>query len=327
MKDEVASPVAKATTSKFKRKLQADKNYISVMGKIFAVLQYFISKGPKQQTVAFQEIASALPFARTTVHRILYSLGKLGYLEKVEGGSHYRLAEKFFELTEPAVHFRRLQSVAKSVMVRLLIQFAETVNLGVLENGHVTHIDVLQSPSALRIAANPGERNPVHSTALGKAILAFLPEDEVESILEQNPLIKMTPKTITQKARLFEHLATVREQGVVFDLEENLTGVVCVAAPIFDRLGRVVASLSVSGPASRMESKLLQVQEEVRQAGIEISRTLNPQRGSTTGSHASRSNTAPAEAQGHEAEAPMNPSVRPRGGPESFIRVEAESKK
>ncbi|HEX5483463.1 MAG TPA: IclR family transcriptional regulator [Terriglobia bacterium] len=303
--------MAKGTASNSKRKPQADKNYISVMGKIFAVLQYFINRGGKQEPVAFQEIASALPFARTTVHRILYSLGKLGYLEKVEGGSHYRLAEKFFELTGPAVHFRRLQSVAKSVMVKLLIQFAETVNLGVLENGHVSYIDVLQSPSALRIAANPGERNPAHSTALGKAILAFLAEEEVQSILEQNPLIKMTPRTITQKARLFEHLATIREQGVVFDLEENLTGVVCVAAPIFDRLGRVVASISVSGPASRMESKLLQVQEEVRQAGVEISRALNPQRAPTAIPPPSRSNAAPVETQGQEAESQTNPSVRP----------------
>src|SRR5579884_2014917 len=90
------------------------ENYISVTGKIFAVLQYFIDRGAKQQPVAFQEIASALPFARTTVHRILYSLEKLGYLEKAEVRAHYRLAAKFFELTEPAVHFRRLQSVARS---------------------------------------------------------------------------------------------------------------------------------------------------------------------------------------------------------------------
>jgi len=288
--------VAKATATNSRRK-QADKNYISVTGKIFAVLQYFIERGAKQQAIAFQEIASALPFARTTVHRILYSLEKLGYLEKAEARAHYRLAAKFFELTEPAVHFRRLQSVARSAMVKLLIQFSETVNLGVLENGQVTHIDVLQSPSALRIAANPGERNPVHSTALGKAILAFLPESEVEAILKQHPLIKMTPKTITQKAHLLEHLASVRERGVAFDLEENLTGVVCVAAPIFDQLGRVVASLSVSGPASRMESKLLQIQDEVRSVGEAISRTLSPQSTSRTSSQSLQPHSASPESQ------------------------------
>jgi IclR family transcriptional regulator, KDG regulon repressor len=289
--------VARRKPSSSSPKQQADKNYISVSGKIFAVLQYLIDKGSKQQPVAFQEIAASLPFARTTVHRILYSLEKLSYIEKAESRAHYRLAAKFFELTEPAVHFRRLRSVARSVMVKLLIEFAETVNLGVLEAGQVIHIDVLQSPSALRIAANPGDTNPVHSTALGKAILAFLPEQDVDSILRQRSLLKMTPKTITQKPLLLEDLAVIRERGVAFDLEENLTGVVCVAAPIFDQLGRPVASVSVSGPASRMESKLLQLQNQVRDAGKAISRTLSPGRDSQGGLQPSKSQPSNGEVQ------------------------------
>ena len=258
-----------------KRK-QVDKNYIGVTAKIFSLLEYFIKEGAKQQAISFQEISSALPFARTTVHRILYSLEKLGYVEKADAKAHYRLGSKFFELTEPAVHFRRLQSLAKAVMIDLLVRYSETVNLGVLDDGQVAYVEVLQSPSALRIAANPGDRNPVHSTALGKVILAFLPEGEVESSLEEHPLIKMTPKTITQKAHLIEHLAAVREQGVAFDLGENVEGVVCVAAPIFDQRGRIVAGVSVSGPTSRMESKLSGIRDDVRSAGLKISRMLGP---------------------------------------------------
>jgi DNA-binding IclR family transcriptional regulator len=258
-----------------KRK-QVDKNYIGVTAKIFSLLEYFIKEGAKQQAISFQEISRALPFARTTVHRILYSLEKLGYVEKADAKAHYRLGPKFFELTEPAVHFRRLQSLAKAVMIDLLVRYSETVNLGVLDDGQVAYIEVLQSPSALRIAANPGDRNPVHSTALGKVILAFLPEQDVEAILEEHPLIKMTSKTITQKAHFIEHLAAVREQGRAFDLGENVDGVICVAAPVFDQRGRVVAGLSVSGPASRMESKLSGIRDEVRQAGLKISRMLGP---------------------------------------------------
>lgn len=268
--------MVKGTTIHSKRKRQVDKNYISVMGKIFAVVEYFIQRGAKQEPVAFQEIAAALPFARTTVHRILYSLEKLGYLEKADVRAHYRLAAKFFELAQPAVHFRLLQSAARSAMLKLLIEFGETVNLGVLEDGQVTHIEVFQSPSAFRIAANPGSKNPLHSTALGKALLAFLPEEEIDSILKAHPLIKMTPKTITHKDHLLEHLASIRERGVALDIEENLTGVECVGAPIFDHLGRVVASLSLSGPAVRMEPKLSRVQDEVRNAAMAVTRTLNP---------------------------------------------------
>jgi IclR family KDG regulon transcriptional repressor len=255
---------------------QVDKNYIGVTAKIFSLLEYFIKEGAKQQAISFQEICAALPFARTTVHRILYSLEKLGYVEKADAKAHYRLGTKFFELTEPAVHFRRLQSLAKAVMTDLLVRYSETVNLGVLDEGQVAYIEVLQSPSALRIAATPCDRNPVHCTALGKVILAFLTPEEVESIVAQHPLIRMTPKTITQRAHLVEHLAAVREQGVAFDLGENVDGVVCVAAPIFDQHGRVLAGLSVSGPAIRMEPKLSSVREDVRAAGVKISRTLGP---------------------------------------------------
>jgi IclR family KDG regulon transcriptional repressor len=262
--------------AKKKTKPQADKNYIGVTAKIFAVLEYFIQEGPRQQSISFQELYGALPFARTTVHRILYSLEKLGYVEKAEVRAHYHLGPKFFALTQPAVQFRRLQSVAHAVLLELLVRHSETVNLGVLDDGQVAYLDVVQSPSALRIAANPGDRNPMHSTSLGKAILAYLPDVEVEAILKQYPLIRMTSKTITQRAHLLQHLASVREQGVAFDLGENVDGVLCVAAPVFDQHGRVVASLSVSGPTSRMESKLMAIRDDVKSAGVKISRLLGP---------------------------------------------------
>jgi IclR family transcriptional regulator, KDG regulon repressor len=257
-------------------RVQADKNYIEVMGKIFAVLEHLVEVGSAQRSVAFADLTRSVPFARTTVHRILYSLEKLGYVEKDEMTSRYQLAGKFFELTGPAVNFRRLRSVSQGVMQQLLLRFGETINLGVIEDSQVAYIDVLQSPSALRIAAIPGERNPVHCTALGKAMLAFLPENELAAALEHNPLIRRTPKTITQKKHLLEHLASVREHAVALDMEENLTGVVCVASPIFDQGGRVIAGLSISGPASRMMPKLSQVQEEVRSSASALSRMLSP---------------------------------------------------
>jgi len=258
------------------RGVQADKNYIAVMGKIFAVLEYFVESGSTQRAIAFADLARALPFARTTVHRILYSLEKLGYLDKDEMTSRYYLAAKFFDLTRPATNFRRLQSISRSVMQQLLLRFGETINLGIIEDHQVVYIEVLQSPSALRIAAIPGERNPVHCTALGKAMLAFLPDNEVEAILEHGQLIRRTPKTITQRRHLREHLASVRERSVALDMEENLMGVVCVAAPIFDQSGTVIAGLSVSGPATRMLPKLRQVQDEVRSYASAISRMLGP---------------------------------------------------
>jgi IclR family transcriptional regulator, KDG regulon repressor len=253
---------------------RVDRNFIAVAGKLFSVLEYFISEGARQQSISVQEMSKALPLARTTLHRILHTLERLAYVEKGEGKARYRLGPRFFELTEPAVHFRKLQSVAKSIMLELMIRYGETVNLGVIDEGQVDHIEVIQSPSALRIAAHPGDRNPVHSTALGKVIMAFLPEDAIDSIFQDYPMIRMTPKTITQRTHFLKHLALVREQGIAFDLGENIDGVTCVAAPVFDRQGHVVAGLSISGPTSRMEAKMADLQEDVRKSGLAISRML-----------------------------------------------------
>lgn len=107
-------------------------------------------------------------------------------------------------------------------------------------------------------------------------MLAFLPEKEVQAILEQNPMIRRTPKTITQRKHFLEHLASVRERAVALDIEENVNGVVCVASPIFDHRGMVIAGLSVSGPATRMEPKLSQVQAEIRTSASALSRMLSP---------------------------------------------------
>jgi IclR family transcriptional regulator, KDG regulon repressor len=255
---------------------QADKNYIAVMGKIFSVLEYVTNKGARQDSVSASDLARDLPYSRTTIHRILYSLEKLKYIEKVEASSQYRLASKFFELTGVAVHFRQLQASAKPVMQSLMTRHGETVNLGVLDGGQVAYIDVLQSPSALRIAGFPGDRTPLHSTSLGKVLLAFLPEHEVSAILSEQPLIKKTPQTIVRKGHLLEHLASVREQGVAFDLEENLGGVTCVAAPIFDHSHRIIAAISVSGPTARMNAKLNAVRDDVRSSGLVIGRMLAP---------------------------------------------------
>ena len=254
---------------------QADKSYIAVMGKIFYVLERFVDD-TTNRGLAFSQIAKDLPFSRTTIHRILYTLAKLGYVEKTEIASHYRLTRKFHDISGTILSFQHLQAVSKPVMRTLLIRYSETVNLGSLDGGEVTYLDVAQSPNALALAAFPGDRNPVHSTALGKAMLAFLPESQIRTILGQSPLFRRTSHTITQHARFLEHLATVRGERVALDQEENLEGVTCVAAPIFGPTGKVIAAFSVSGPASRMTAKLSALKSDVRAAATSVTKILKP---------------------------------------------------
>lgn len=254
---------------------QPDKSYIAVMGKVFYVLERFVDD-TTNRGLAFSQIAKDLPFSRTTIHRILYTLAKLGYVEKTEIASHYRLTRKFHDISGTILSFQHLQAVSKPVMRTLLVRHAETVNLGSLDGGEVTYLDVAQSPNALPLAAFPGDRNPAYCTALGKAMLAFLPEAQIRAILGQSPLFPRTSHTITQHARFLQHLETVRGERVALDQEENVEGVTCVAAPIFGPSGKVMAAFSVSGPANRMTAKLSALKSDVRAAAISVTRILKP---------------------------------------------------
>ena len=252
---------------------QTDKSYIAVTSKIFGVLECFVGDAANEG-VAFSRISDALPFSRTTIHRILYTLGKLGYVEKSEIGSRYRLTTKFHEISGNILFVQQIQAVSKSVMNTLLIRYSETVNLGSLDGTEVAYLDVARSRSALPLAAFPGDRNPAHCTALGKAMLAFLPEQQIKSILSNGPLVKRTSKTITEQYRLWEHLTLIRQERVAFDLEENVDGVACVAAPIFGANGRVIAAFSVSGPVRRMSEKLSDLKSDIRAVASSVTRTL-----------------------------------------------------
>lgn len=254
---------------------QADKSYIAVTEKIFDVLERFVDD-TGNRGLPFSQIAEHLPFSRTTIHRILYTLTKLGYVEKTDIPSHYRLTRKFHDISGTILSFQHLQTVSKPVMRTLLVRYSETVNLGSLDGSEVTYLEVAQSSSALPLAAFPGDRNPVHCTALGKAMLAFLPEPQLRVILGQSPLFRRTSHTITQPTSFLQHLALVRGERVALDQEENVDGVICVAAPIFGPAGKVMAALSVSGPSSRMAAKLNALKSDVRAAATSVTRILKP---------------------------------------------------
>jgi IclR family KDG regulon transcriptional repressor len=120
-----------------------------------------------------------------------------------------------------------------------------------------------------------GQRNPLHCTGVGKVLLSGMTNDEIDRVIAERGLKKYTPNTITNRNDLFEEIERVRNEGVAYDHEELNIGVKCIAAPIFNRAGRVVASVSISGPGQRFLSEKIHLFEsEVKTAGYEISRGL-----------------------------------------------------
>src|SRR6266571_2429277 len=224
-----------------------DKNFVGVTQKIFSVLEA-LSQQPKSG-LPLDEITEITGMAKTTVHRLLYSMGKLGYIEQDPVTNLYSLSGKFFELGTNALPYQRLTVLAKPLMQSLLLTFGESVTLAVPMSGLAIYILVLESPKPHRVAAAVGNYSYFHCTSVGKSITAYLSPDELEQSLIRYGLPAMTPSSITTRSRLEEELAKVRAEGVAVDNEENTQGIICVGGPIFASEGRPIAALSISGPS------------------------------------------------------------------------------
>ena len=265
-----AGPGRKSQTPN--RTAARDKNFIALTDKLFGVLEAF-SQNPKAP-VTLEEITQSVGLAKTTVHRLLYSMKKIGYVDQNEQSGKYMLAPKFFELGRAVLPYQRVAALARPLLENLRIRCGESVHVGVLDKGLITYIAVLESQNPYRCAAVIGEVNFAHSTAIGKCLLAELSEQQVEEVIREHGLSKLARNTITNGTQLLQELRRVHEEGVAINIEENIDGVICVAAPVRDQSGQTVAALSVSGPAIRMEVILDGAKQEVKRVAARISGML-----------------------------------------------------
>ena len=254
------------------RKAQSDKHFVAGTQRLFAVLEA-LSQQPKVG-LPLEEVTQICGLPKTTVYRLLYSMQKLGYVEQDPVTTLYSLAGKFFEMGANALPYQRLTVIAKPLMQTLLLSFGESVNLAVPKGGGAIYIAVLESPKPHRVAASVGGFSFLHSTSVGKAIAAYLPDEDRERQLNRHGLPPLTSTTITSRQRFDEELSRVRSEGVALDNEENAPGIICVGGPIFASAKRPIAALSVSGPSIRMSQNLPAIQTAVREAVRRISTLL-----------------------------------------------------
>jgi IclR family acetate operon transcriptional repressor len=154
-------------------------------------------------------------------------------------------------------------------------EFGETVNLGTLRLGRLVYLEMLESEHSLRTAVAVGGSDHLHSTALGRAILAALPAEETRAVLAATDRVPVTPRTRVDLGELEAELDRTRERGYALDDEENETGARCVGVAVRDERGRPVAALSISGPAHRMEPELLpRMAARLAAAAAELERAL-----------------------------------------------------
>jgi IclR family KDG regulon transcriptional repressor len=197
------------------------------------------------------ELAKRLGLGKGSAYRLLATLVRRGYVEKDPQNDRYRLTYRLFAVGSRVAGRLGLREIAHPVMERLRTETGETVNLGVLDDFRTVSIHLVESPQILGIHMRIGGL-PAHATGTGKILLAALDPAELARRLEGRRLERVTERTIRNRAALLAELARVRAQGFALDNEECSLGMRCVAAPIRDHRGVVVAALSVVAPCQRL---------------------------------------------------------------------------
>jgi IclR family acetate operon transcriptional repressor len=201
------------------------------------------------------ELARRVRINSSTVQRIVNTLAAHGYLQQNPADSTYRLGLRFLEISHVVLQRIDLRALARPVLEALRDQTGETVHMMVLNGDMGVYVLAVESRQSTRVVSPVGSRDDLHSSAVGKALLAYLPEPQVDAVIARQGLRRKTRRTIIGSAEFKRHLAGIRAAGYTIDDEEGEEGTRCVGAPIFDHAGRVVASISVAGPAQRMSRR------------------------------------------------------------------------
>jgi IclR family acetate operon transcriptional repressor len=247
---------------------------VPMVVKVLKVLRAFRQAGPR---LALTQVVSLCGIPKASAFRILETLRSEGYLTRDAHGS-YRLTYQLLEVAM-VVHARNpLRKVALPYLEQLNREVKETVNLGVLEETNVVYAEVLESQHWLRIVPSVGSRVPLHATALGKAVAAYLSREELAAILGKGGLRPFTPNTITTMKAYLQELAKTQERGYGIDREEETLQCICVAAPVFDAKSRITGAISISVPSSRMSERRI---HELGTRLIEVARTITEDFGFT----------------------------------------------
>lgn len=213
----------------------------------------------KKGGLGVTEIANQMDINKSSVYRILSTLVQYGYVEQDNETGRYKLGYKFLEVSSRLLESMDLREEAKPYLRELESETNEVIHLVVYDQGEVVYIEKLDGNETLRMHSKVGKRAPMHCTSVGKAILAHLPPAVVADILERKGLPVHTDHTITDREQFLQELVEVRRNGFALDLEENEYGITCIAVPIFDHLGKVIAAVSISGPTMRMTKERLQL--------------------------------------------------------------------
>lgn len=225
--------------------------------------------------VRVKDLSERLHIGKSTLHRFLSTLAHKGYIKQVEEKGKYIITLKLFEIGNHILQSQDLHSRSMQVLQELHKKTGETVHLVVLDKGDAVFVNKLDRYKSLVTYSAIGKRAPAYCLASGKVLLSYLAQDELENILKNKEMRQFTKNTITDINQLKEQLSEIRKRGIAFDFEELEPGINCVAAPIRNYTGQVVAAVSISGRITNLTNERLKtLAREVSEAAQKISENM-----------------------------------------------------
>lgn len=208
--------------------------------------------------LALADICELMKVHKSTAHRSLMVLERSALIERTRD-NRFRLGLKLYELGNRAVEQIDLRERIRPHFRHLASQLGETVHLGVLQKSSVIYLEKIEPNRRVCMSSKTGSSNPAYCTSMGKAMLAFLPEDLLEQTISKIKFVRYTTKTIGSREELLKSLGRIRRRGYAIDDEEIEIGVRCVGAPVFDDNHFPIAAVSISGPSARIRLQNLPV--------------------------------------------------------------------
>lgn len=257
--------------------INKEPSEVQAVAKTIGILETLAEKGEMTLT----DLSTCVGSNKSTVYRFMCTLIDKGYVRRNAETDAYSLTLKLFQLG--MCTYKRIDMIrfAQPILKRLSMLSEETVHLAILEDNRLTYLSKIESSYTLRVSmqSKVGATAPEYCTGVGKVLLAWLDSKDLEEYLASNNFQCFTDHTITDRLQLADELQKIRKEGYAYDDEEHEYGVRCVAAPVRDYYGKVVASISVSGPTIRLvDSRMDALKDLVISSAEELSFALGYQK-------------------------------------------------
>jgi IclR family KDG regulon transcriptional repressor len=246
--------------------------WVPILGHAIRTLEVFEDADTR---LSLQEVTARLHISKSSAFRILFTLENLGYIGRDATTRKYCLGLRVLEIAKRVTGTRNVIPMARPYMRDLQNRFAETVNLACVHSNDLYYVEIAESHQAFRMSANVGSRAPVHASAVGKAIAAFMPKKNLAALLAGKRFTRFTPNTVTSAKAFIAELVKVRRRGYGLDNEEVERGASCIAVPLLDEHEHAIHAISISGPTHRMLPKKDDIVRELLRVSAALGRELH----------------------------------------------------